>query len=180
MFSLLPAKEKKKLLKEYKFRLAVVGLIFFVALGLILLVVSLPSYLIAKSKNSEIVGRIEAVKQSTIFSEADTLNQELNDAGQKIKSFEDFNSKTRVYEIFAQAISDKSADIRIKGISFDNRVEGGQEKVVLTGVARTRDALRNFVDKLETNKFFSEVDLPVSNFTKEHDLDFTINIIGSE
>lgn len=67
--------------------------------------------------------------------------------------------------------------VRITGFTF--RVNGNEGKLLLTGVAGTREALRTYHQSLSQLSFAKSADLPLSAYAKETDIPFTITLTGS-
>ena len=76
-------------------------------------------------------------------------------------------------------ITDNKGDyVRIQSVAFEKGV-ATEGKIVLAGIARDRDSLTDFVKMIESQEIFTKVDLPVSNFAKDKDINFSINIFGT-
>ena len=52
--------------------------------------------------------------------------------------------------------------------------------VAVSGISYNREALVSFVKSLEASKVFKNVDLPISNFTKDRDIKFTFRMSVSK
>ena len=68
----------------------------------------------------------------------------------------------------------KPPNIRIKNIVFDNERDPEPATITLIGIATDRESLRSFGRLMEARTEFSTVDLPVSNFAKEKDIEFSM------
>ena len=75
-------------------------------------------------------------------------------------------------------LSKKTKDIYIKELAYTSLGET-KAKITLVGTGATRESLVFFVKKLEESKFFEKVDLPISNFTRDRDINFSINLTVS-
>jgi hypothetical protein len=69
------------------------------------------------------------------------------------------------------------AGVSLTGFSY--AADGKAEKVGITGVAATREALRNYDLALSSAPWAEKVDLPVSVYAKEADVPFTITVTGN-
>jgi len=81
---------------------------------------------------------------------------------------------------FAEIVlMEKPSGISIAGIFYDGPVADIENafRYSLRGVATTREVLFSFVETLKTNKLFSAVDLPVSNFVKDSDIEFSVTLV---
>jgi Tfp pilus assembly protein PilN len=178
MFNLLPEKDKKKLWREYTFRRVIVSLFFIAVIGLVILIFAAPSLILSISKQNEVIRRIDALKQSTLFNESDSLNRKLTTESLKIRALKPSNSSVTVAELVKTVIARKGEGIRIKNISY-SRNPDGQSSINLSGVAQDREKLLEFTQSLESEGWFEKADLPVSSFAKDQDLDFSILIKGN-
>ena len=91
------------------------------------------------------------------------------------RNIDEYSLKDVVYEI----IKNKLDGIHVSDFLY-NKVQkkDGIEKVItIQGTSDTRDELLKFKDLLVGIKYFKEVNLPLSNLTKETDVYFLINII---
>lgn len=174
MFNLLPTNEKKRILQEYRLRLLTVILFFSFSIGLVATLFLLPSYLISNSKDKEVAERIESVRMSTIFSEADEINSRLVETNLKMQSLVVGQNFLQISDLFDKILQKKTSAIRINSIGFSVREE--EKQIVLSGVSLNRDSLSDFVRSLEEDETFSEVSIPVSSFAKERNAVFSIQL----
>ena len=72
-------------------------------------------------------------------------------------------------------LSNKILSIRINEI-FYTLDDQSAATITLAGVSSTREALVSFVKKLEDSGSFQAVNLPVSNFRKDKNIDFSISM----
>jgi Tfp pilus assembly protein PilN len=178
MFNLLPEPEKKQILDEYKLRRLVVLLLFVFVVGLVAVVSIFPSYILASVKVSEVESNLLSAKNSPIFAEEATLTAAITGANQKLVTLLPPRGEAYVENILSTVISHKNDTIRLNGFSFTRGVSGSSDLLV-NGVASNRDALSSFVDTLKKDSFFTTVDLPVSNFAKDANASFSIDIKGN-
>lgn len=68
--------------------------------------------------------------------------------------------------------------VRITGISFSKGATDTSSRMVLTGTAVSRESLRSYVSSLNSVPSVSSVDLPISAYAKESDIDFSITLTG--
>ncbi len=89
------------------------------------------------------------------------------------------NEKFIVSEkIIDQILAKKMSDIKITQISYEaDPIKG--KKININGVAPSRERLLLFRQALESSKVFTKVDLPISNFIKGSDIQFSLNLTAS-
>ena len=81
-------------------------------------------------------------------------------------------------KIINTIVVNKMPEIKITDISYDNDIEKGK-KVNIEGIAPSREALLSFRLALEGDKNFKQVDLPISNFVKGSNIQFSLSLIPS-
>lgn len=178
MFNLLPEIEKKRILQEYSVRKIIVFLLFLFVSGIIATVFSIPPHLMSVSKEKEIEGQISAVRGSNIFMEASMLNKQLSDINLKLKALHPQTDLISVEDIFEKVLIRKNSKISIDTLLYRRSIGKEQSTITVGGVASDRESLATFVQNLEGEALFTKVDLPVSNFTKNKNSDFSILISG--
>lgn len=177
MLNILSTTEKKKILVEYRFRLAVVFIFAVGALVLASLVLLAPSYLLAVTKYNSIsaeLARVEA-KQGSAAQEKDT-NLQIISINKKIDLFlkGGVNATSSPSQMILNILNDKGTSIKIQGFTYDASV--GLGRFVVIGSAIDRDSLAQFVERLKREPTFTKVDLPISSYVKSANIDFSIVI----
>ena len=178
MFNLLPDSEKKFILAEYANRRTVAALAFLFVLGLIASISAFPAFLLSSAKVSEVREEIEAVRQSKIFQEESSLSAELQKTQGKISSLHPKEAFIPVETVFTRIITHRGDGIRMNGLRLSATTDA-ERQILVNGIARDRDALLSFVHALEEDPLFSSVDLPVSNFTRDRNAEFSLTIHGT-
>ncbi len=178
MFNVLPDSLKDNIIREYKERRWVVILLFFIFAQLIFLVFMMPSWIISKSRELDVIEQVSKMDKSETFSTANslkpvirTLNNELGIINRTLE-YQEFTP------IFDAVLSKKTNSIKITDISYVGN-SSTTAVMVLQGVSSTRDALVNFKEGLADLKLFKTIDLPISNYAKEKNIDFSITLISS-
>lgn len=176
MINVLPENEKVLLRKEYRIRLVTVVL-FIVSIllvgGLLLLT---PFYILAQDKITALEIRLKQYNQSRSDSSTDDLTKIISEINQNLELLNSEPPKTGIVEnVLNPILSARPVNIKISRIFYSIKTDG-KRMVELNGVAVDRTALRNFEDSLKKNPNIESTKLPVSNFTKKSDIDFSINI----
>lgn len=175
MFTLLPDSEKKSILKEYKNRRAIIICVFIFLSSIMASVSLFPSYLLSAIKTKEIRNQLNELRKSAILQEAKILNETLVNTNKKLDLLRVGTSTVYVKDIIDGVQKSKSGQaIRISGVLYRRDSAKNQLSLSITGVARDRESLSFFVKELEKN--FEQVNLPVSNFAREKNAQFTIEI----
>jgi len=81
-------------------------------------------------------------------------------------------------KIINEIILKKTSDIKIEQIFYENSISGGK-KISIRGVSPSRERLLLFRRALEDDATFKKVDLPISNFVKGSNIEFSLTLIPS-
>jgi len=178
--NLLPQKEKMENRREYFYRFsaglagaAVASLI--IGGGLLL-----PSYLLSKAKQVELKANLVSLKNPRQAG-GEEAPKILETAAKRVV----FLSIRPILSLTAAAekITDKKpAGVKIKGFSYhpQEKADGISAAIALTGIAANREAIVAFVKALQTEQSFSSINVPVSNFAKDRDIEFSLTLIENE
>jgi Tfp pilus assembly protein PilN len=180
MINLIPNQEKKKKVKDFYFRLTVVSLM---VLGLTILVGSvsiLPSYFFSVVKKNVDEVKLQTQAGQSITQIDQNTTAIINDLIYKLGIVE--NAEQTKYlisqKVINEVIAQKMSDIQITEISYDNTTPSGK-KIIISGVAPSRDRLLQFSNALSNDAAFQKVDLPISNFVKGSNINFSLNLTPS-
>jgi hypothetical protein len=180
MINLLPVEEKKKIAADYRVRIAT---FYLYSAGIILVIASvalLPSYFLASLKERLTSGKWESLKNLPVPEPDKETVQGIKDVNAKTSLIQNSEkSKFPVLEsAFDEVIYQKMPDIKLTAIDYE-KDKDGVKKISLRGLAPDRERLLLFRQALEADKIFSKVDLPISNFVKGENIDFSLNLIAS-
>ena len=175
MHNLLSYESKKKIKKEYRLRLLVLFLASTLALSLILFLSLIPSYIFSMTREKTIANEKTAIQKSVVSLESENLNQLLRSTKEKVESLKEGNNDLSIYVIIEKVLSRRNAGVNILGFRFTPS-DGLSRNLTVDGVAGSRDSLVQFRKNLEQEKLFDQVSLPVSNFAKQSEIDFTLTL----
>lgn len=178
MLNLLIREDRYKIRREYLFRYANVFLMlaFVLSLSLILLWI-----ILLKTTETEFV-LYQEQNQKLENSEIVKLKKEYTYTLDKINTTHDLfienkNNPTQYLEVVENSLV---SGINIESFDFNFLKDSGKSEKIysmkLSGISSRRDNLLAFTKRLEENPKISEVVLPFSNFVKEEDLNFSIDI----
>lgn len=176
--NLLPRERTRAFRQQYFLRLltvaGVLGIVLVVVHGLLLL----PTYLLLTGEAQEAqkeLATLKALENTENKDEASKKLEELNTQAKRLESVLEYKSATEVIESLLKA---PLTGISLSRISYVPPTLQGEGRLVVSGTALSRSALDTFVKELKKNTRFSVVDLPISAYAKETNLDFTISISG--
>lgn len=181
MINLLPKSSKHALRKEYKHRVFVLWLSSFLALSLLMLGALVPSYILASYKNKSALGGImSAGNNDKIDQQQKDLElhlAEIKGALGVLKSNED--SKLFPTDVIALINTHSNQDITITFVNYESSIDQDSPvRVTVKGSAKDRKSLLALTQGLKGEKRIQKIDLPVSNFAKDTNLEFSFDIYG--
>lgn len=181
MINLIPNEEKKKMARGFYLRFWAV---FFFMLGTCSLLAAFaisPSYLLA-SFREKLINESLAVQKNDPLPEvnqrallvAEDLNSKLNIIDQARKK------KFVVSErVISELVLNKMADIKIRQIFYEV-TPAGEKRVKIQGTAPSRERLVVFRRALEDSLAWQKIDLPISNFVRGSNIEFTLTLTPLE
>ncbi len=177
MFNLLPKTEKEIIRREYRTRLAVVCLWFSFAVFAFSSLLLLPALFLSSEKEKTAQEHFETLSKSVGRSNAAELDATLKDAKSRLALFSRASPKMFLHEMLALIVSIKTDRISLTRFAFVAPAEGKRE-VDIVGVGKNRSALTAFIKALERTRLFEKVEVPISNFAKDTDIDFSARASG--
>ena len=179
MFNLLPDILKEELKAQYKKRWLIVVLILIIFLQVSFLVLLSPTWAISLSKEREITSSIYGIKQSATSKDAIPIASIITATNMKLNIINSTMEYSKVLPLVNVIIKNKIPTIHINEILY-KFTDKSNSAITLSGVSLTRDALVAFVKKLQSSGSFKSVNLPVSNFTKDKDINFSLSMAVSQ
>lgn len=192
MTNLLPDSYKEKILKEYSHRRLIVSLIMLSLIGIISAIALFPSYVVVQKQLGEAkdrLGQIEAIAEENEINKHINRLREANDLA---SALEPPSAEVRYYVVTNSILENKNFGISIESMSFniqqtssENEGEGqkGLEKkqvrISISGIAENRDALIEFEKSMKGISYIDRVELPVSNFAAQNDINFSMELFGN-
>ena len=177
MLNIFPTAEKKKILIEYRIRLAIVSIFAMGALAVASSALLAPAYILAVSKNKTSNDQLAALeKKYGDSAQEKELGAQIRDINTKILLLlsGDTTDKLTPSQAVASIINLKGSDIKISSFSYE--ATASQERIVLTGTASDRDSLSGFFETLKKDSTFTSVTMPISSYVKSENIDFSIVI----
>ncbi len=173
-FNLLPQKEQDIVTREYKRRLLAFSFLLLSSLAFTAILALIPSYVLLSQKAAAAEKIDSALSSAVTALGKDSAAENLRQAGAEISLLARDPALLPAHELINAVIRDKTGNIVITGI----RVESGSlgRTITVLGKAADRNALVALADALKSDKSFSAVNVPMSNFTAASNLDFSLLI----
>lgn len=178
MLNLLPESERKSLRRGYLLRLVAVALFLLAAAFAAGGVLLLPAYFAARADQAAAVRTLALLERSREISSAEEAGALLGAARRKTEHLAASLGRTSVADLLRRIVAARNSSVALSGFSFEER-EGGAWVAGVRGTAAAREALLDFVRRLERDRAFQAVDLPVSNLAGDSDIAFSITLSGS-
>lgn len=180
MINLTPVEQKKK--NAVRTYIKILCAAFYVFDFVVILVIFsiLPSYILSETKVRISDERLQEQKSEPLPElDAETVST-INNLNIKLDMIEKVNTEKKIVsrDVIKEIISKKISGIKILRISYEKK-EDGSKTASIYGVADTRGHLLMFRESLEDSDSFKGVDLPISNFVKNTNIDFYLSLIPS-
>jgi hypothetical protein len=181
MINLIPNQEKKNMRKSFYMRLTA---LIFTSLGVAVFigaVALIPAYLLSSVKKD--LANVKVSQNTEDQNSEGAALTAVNDLKSRVSFIEKRKEQSQQDNFFTsyiaveQILKSKTPDIKITSISYNK--SGEKKTISLRGEAGSRERLLLFRKALEENKIFKKVDLPISNFVKESDIKFYVDLIVS-
>lgn len=174
--NLLPSLRQRQLVREYRFRLGIVALLFFVMLILAATVLLVPTYIFLGAVEHTKETRLADMKSILSASDEVTLSARLTTLSRDAATLIALSNKPSVSVALRSVLAVSRPGIVLSGLSYMPVAGKARNTLALSGMAATRGALRNYQLALEGTSFVSAADLPVSAYAKDTNIAFTITI----
>jgi hypothetical protein len=178
MINLIPKEEKKKMTKDFYFRLSI---LFFLMVSFSILVATvaiIPAYFLSSVKYNTANIKLETQKNEPLPSIGEQSLSTIKNINSELGLVE--NAEKNQFLISQKVINsillNKRIDVKITQILYQNDAVLGK-KISILGTAPSREVLLLFRQTLEDNPTFKSVDLPISNFVKGSNIQFYLNLI---
>ena len=177
MANLITEKQKKKVRWEYQLRLISASLVLISLLGLFLLAYVIPYYISVSKKDLVVADKFQSVisvenKENVGESVSRIVNRTLDE----MAVAETYSQKSdQASNGFIKIINSQNDNIQVSRLSF-SLINKDQAQFLISGVSKNRDGLVSFVEALKSEAGFASVESPISDFAKDTNIPFTVNI----
>lgn len=177
MANMLPQEEQRRNRREYAGRVGIVALSFFLLVGFAALITLVPTAMIARQKVRTLKGAVAQIQQGGKQFGGEDASATIEETGQKIALVLERKRPHTAHEAFSVIAKDREQGIAITGLSY-TREDVGTTTLGIVGTAATREGLIAFTRRLEREKIFTSVHLPIANLTLYKDIDFSLSVTG--
>lgn len=173
MVNLLPLKEQMRLRARYYTALLSAGIFLLAGAFFLGTVLLLPSYFLAESEAKIAVRALNASADSVKAYQSSGIVQQISLLKERLMILGEYQRPQATALVLSGLTAAAPVDIQIRtaGLAFSG---SGSGEVTVSGKAKTRAALVSFGKKLEENRIFDGVEVPLSGLVSETDLDFSL------
>ncbi|MFA5838689.1 MAG: hypothetical protein WC849_02015 [Candidatus Paceibacterota bacterium] len=181
MSNLLPKKEKELLQKEYFIRLVIVILWLLTGSTLLSIGFMVPSYVVLEVKKNTAEEQINLLNESILNKNSAETEKKSNTIIVKVEVLNK-QDKISLANFVNKIIESKPTEVHITDFLYNKvqKKDTADKVITIRGTADERDSLLKFKYDLSKSGLFKEVNLPLSNLTKNEDVDFLVNLTLKE
>lgn len=178
--NLLPDTRKQALVRLYLTRVGVVAALLLSGVFLVHTTLTLPSYLYLHQQVTERTQELAGLGEKLAGSKEREVSARITALNASATYLSHTESKVTASGAMRAVGSVPHTGVKLTGFSFSQPLAvGSAPKMTLSGNAVSREALRAYVSALGTLPYITKVDLPISAYAKETDIDFTITLSGT-
>jgi hypothetical protein len=176
-YILLPKEERHALRREYRLRLAIITF-FFISCAVAIGIASLfPAYFYSREQVLEAKVREEVLERSRRESGAAEIEKQLLTSQAIADKINAEKAPVVSEEVVQKIISHKRKDLFINSFTLVAQPSTTTlASVTLAGRAGTRDALLEFKKALEGDKYFHDIELPLSDIAKNKNITYELRL----
>ncbi|MEK7599067.1 MAG: hypothetical protein AAB474_01255 [Patescibacteria group bacterium] len=175
--NLLPQDYQKKIKAERLRRLiAAFGFLIFIAIAANIALL-LPLRLAAVLQQRELRRELEIIQKKPLFIKVVDIEQTIKNLNSQANLFQAQESgRFELAPVMESVLSSRPAGVNIESFIFEvkDQAKNQPARISISGRARSRPALMDFIKTNESNRFFSRVGSPSSNLLKEQDIDYSL------
>lgn len=176
MLHLLTEEHKEKVVKEYQKRAWTVVGLGVLAVIVISTVFIIPVYVMSFGRYLDVQNLKQNLDKEIAIRENATTAQNIKDISSSISALNLFKDNDLPTVYIEKLVALKSRGVKINSIVFTPS-EGSETAIDISGVADTRNSLVVFSETLKADKTFSSVNIPLSSFAKEKNIDFSLKLL---
>lgn len=174
--NLLPYERQRLLMRGYYLRLGVVILVSLSFLAGVAGVLLIPTYIFLRESGSAKESRLENARATLSSSDETKLATHLLALSNNIQTLTDLAKAKSASHLLSTFLAVPRPGITIS--QFDYSPAAGKKAGTLgiSGIATTRDALRQYQLSLQGSSFVRTAELPVSVYAKDANISFRITV----
>ena len=174
--NLLPYQRRLQLVREYRFRFGVIIVAVLTVLTLASAMLLVPTYVLLTGSASAKEEHLTRIR--TVLSSADgaALSARLVALSTDANELISLSKKKSVSKVLSSVLNIPRPGINLNGFTYAPAANKTSETFSISGVAATRDVLRNYQTRIQSEPFVRTAELPVSAYAKDLNIAFTITV----
>ncbi|MCC6323916.1 hypothetical protein IT400_03960 [Candidatus Nomurabacteria bacterium] len=174
MINVLPQNEKIVLHKEYIIRFITICLFIFSGFVFLVSFLLMPAYVVSKNKATTLEIQLQKYNDSNPESSGNNLANIVTEINQRLELInKNLQPKNVTEDVLGPILSAKLEGVKFSILTYGTTQEG-KKTIQINGQALDRTSLRAFEDALRKDVHIESTNLPVSNFTKRTNIDFSL------
>ena len=174
MFKLLTEEAFQKVSQEYSRRRAILILIATALVLAVTIIGLLPSYVLSTIRSREVEERSRITDSMKSKGDEAELDAWLTKTNLLLQTLSPKLDVDRPSELIEEVIGEKIDGVYLTSFSWAK--DEGKSEMFVRGIAKDRQSLLTFKERLNTSGNFSTVTLPISELASDKDIDFQINL----
>lgn len=174
---LLPPERSSAIAREYRYRLVVVALAFIGSLMIAAAILLVPTYVFLVGSAKVKGAQLAHVKSTLSASDEAAISARLTALSNDAESLMALSNNPAVSSLMRSALAVSRPGISLSGFTYAPAAGKNPPTLALSGMAATRDSLRNYQLALEDAPFANAANVPVSAYAKDTDISFVITIL---
>jgi hypothetical protein len=177
--NLLPRRRVRALKRGYFFRLLTVAAVMLTAIIVINITLLVPSYLFLQSDINTSRVNLQTLDMALAASQGSEIGARIARVEVDAEYLTRLEKQPTASAAIRSVLGRARPGITLTGINFTAPTKGDDGKMLVSGTAATRDALRRYNLELSSLPFVKSADLPISAYAKDSDIPFTITLTGT-
>lgn len=174
--NLLPPERQRSLFREHVLRMCVVAVVLAIVLTLVSAVLLFPTYVFLSKSYTIKEDRLVGIESAISSADGTAFSARLSALSGDVEVLTKLGSTRSVSEIVRTALAIPHLGIAISGLAYSPATGKNSGILAVSGIATSRDSLRNYQMALQGAPFSTSAVLPVSAYAKDSDIVFTITV----
>lgn len=173
---LLPTDRKRTIRREYFVRVGVVSVMLATVLVAVYGVLLIPTFLYLSSTAATKTARLADLKASLSSADEAQLSARLSALSKDASTLLALSKPPSVTAQVSAMLAIPRPGITLSNFAYTAAAEPAAATLVVSGMANTRDSLRQYQLALQAAPFAASADLPVSAYAKDANIPFAITV----
>lgn len=178
MLNLLPEDQKKKVVAEYTKRIWATISLGAISVVIISATFLIPVYLMSHGTYADSLKVKRELEKQISISQKDTSAEGVKDIAATVSILKKYTPVDMPSRLIESVIKAKPGGISLARISYTPS-QDSPDTIDITGKANTRASLVSFSKNLQADTDFSSIYIPISNFAREKDIDFSVKLLAA-